>query len=95
MLVRDLMSHPVVWCTRWDTAQTAASLMKAHEIGAIVVVADTSDPLLEGMITDRDLCCGVIAPGKEPHGVTVADLMSRIPVTCESGDSQEECIRLV
>ena len=77
MLVKDLMTSAVVCCTPWDTAETAASLMKAHGVGAIAVVADPSDPLLEGIVTDRDLCCGVVAAGKNADAVQVADLMTR------------------
>lgn len=95
MLVRDLMSQPVVWCTPWDTAQEAASLMKVRGVGAIVVVSDTLDPLLEGIITDRDLCCGVVALGKNPHAIRVADLMSPVPVTCKPEDTLDECAWLM
>ena len=95
MLVKDLMTSAVVWCTPWDTAQRAATLMKAHGVGAIVVVADPSDPLLEGIVTDRDLCCGVVAAGKNADAVQVADLMTHIPVTCGPEDTLEECEELM
>jgi len=95
MLVKDLMTSAVVSCTPWDTAQKAATLMKAHGVGAIAVVADPSDPLLEGIVTDRDLCCGVVAAGKNPDAVQVADLMTRIPVTCAPEDTLEECQELM
>ena len=95
MLVKDLMTSAVVCCTPWDTAQTAASLMKAHGVGAIPVVADPSDPLLEGIVTDRDLCCGVVAAGKNADAVQVADLMTAIPVTCGPEDTLEECEELM
>ena len=61
MFVKDLMTSAVVCCTPWDTAQKAARLVKAYGVGAIAAVADRSGPLLEGMVTDRDLCCGVVA----------------------------------
>jgi CBS domain-containing protein len=95
MLVKDLMTSAVMCCTPWDTAQKAASLMKAHGVGAIAVVADPSDPLLEGIVTDRDLCCGVVAAGKNADVVQVADLMTRIPVTCSPHDTLEECEELM
>ena len=95
MLVKDLMSKPVVWCTPWDTAQTAARLMKARDIGAIAVVADTSDPLLEGIVTDRDLCWGVVASEKDPEGIIVADVMTPIPLTCAPEDTLDDCIALM
>jgi CBS domain-containing protein len=95
MLVKDLMTSAVVWCTPWDTAQRAATLMKAHGVGAIAVVADPSDPLLEGIVTDRDLCSGVVAAGKNADAVQVADLMTRILVTCGPEDTLEECEELM
>src|ERR1022692_577433 len=95
MLVKDLMTSPLVSCTPWDTAQKAASLMKAYGVGSIPVVADTSDPLLEGIVTDRDLCCGVVAPGKNANAVQVADLMTRIPVTCGPEYTLDECLELM
>ena len=95
MLVKDLMTSPLVSCTPWDTAQKAASLMKAYGVGSIPVVADTSDPLLEGIVTDRDLCCGVVAPGKNANAVQVADIMTRIPVTCGPEYTLDECLELM
>jgi len=95
MLVKDIMTSAVVCCTPWDTAQTAASLMKAHGIGAVLVIADPSDPLFEGIVTDRDLCCGVVVSGKNANAIQVADLMSAIPVTCGPGDTLEECEELM
>lgn len=65
--------------------------MKVHEVGAVVVVVDTSDPLLEGIVTDRDLCCGVVASGKNSEAVEIADLMTPVPVTCRPEDSINDC----
>ena len=95
MLAKDLMTSAVVCCTPWDAAQKAASLMKAYGVGAIAVVADTLDPLLEGIVTDRDLCCGVVAAGKNADAVQVADVMSRIPVTCGPEYTLDECLELM
>ena len=64
-------------------------------VGAILVVADPLDPLLEGIVTDRDLCCGVVAAGKNADAVQVADLMTAIPVTCGPEDTLEECEELM
>jgi signal-transduction protein with cAMP-binding, CBS, and nucleotidyltransferase domain len=80
---------------RHGTAQKAAGLMKVYGVGAIAVVADTLDPLLEGMVTDRDLCCGVVAAGKNADAVQVADIMTRIPVTCGPEYTLGECLELM
>ncbi len=95
MLAKDLMTSAVICCTAWNTAQMAASLMKAQGVGAILVVADPLDPLLEGIVTDRDLCCDVVAVGKEADVVQIADLMTAIPVTCTAEDTIGECEALM
>src|SRR5579872_4228100 len=87
MLVRDLMSRSVISCTPWNTARIAARLMKQHDIGAIIVVASTSDPLLEDIVTDRDLCCRVLASGRSSDSIQVVDLMTSVPITCSPGDT--------
>lgn len=95
MLVKNLMTEPVVACTPWDTAETAAALMKTHSIGAIPVVSDILDPLLEGIVTDRDLCIAVIAEAASSKRVAAADAMTRVPVTCLPETSLEECLALM
>ena len=92
MLVTDIMNGPVVTCTPWDTAQTAAGLMKTHAIGAIPVVSDALDPLLEGIVTDRDLCLAIVASARSASRIPVADVMTRVPVTCLPESSIEECL---
>ena len=95
MLVKDLMTTVLVSCTPWDSAARAASLMEAHGIGAVLVVADPSDPLLEGIVTDRDVCRGVVAAGRKADVVQVADLMAPIPITCGPEDTLEACEELM
>jgi len=95
MLIKDLMSTPVVCCTPWDTVHTAADLMKTRGVGAIPVVLNRSEPLLEGIVTDRDLCCSVVAGAKDLDGITVAEIMTRVPVTCEPYDTLEICEELM
>ena len=95
MLVKNLMTQPVVACTPWDTAETAATLLKTHSVGALPVVSDFQDPLLEGIVTDRDLCIAVIAEAASPKRVAVAAAMTHVPVTCLPEASSEECLALM
>ncbi len=91
MQVRELMSEAIVCCMPGDTAHTAANLMKQHGVGAVLVVRTLPDPLLEGIITDRDLCCGVVGGARDANTIQVFELMTRIPVTCLPDDSMEVC----
>lgn len=95
MLVRELMTSGVICCTLSDTARTAATLMKKHGVGAIPVVSGLSDPLLEGIVTDRDLCCRVVAEAKNPDTVNISEIMTPIPVTCELEFTLEDCEELM
>jgi CBS domain-containing protein len=95
MLVRELMTNRVVCCTPWDTARAAASLMKKHGVGAIPVVAELPEPLLEGIVSDRDLCCGVVAEAKNADAIKISEVMTPIPVTCEPEYTVEECGELM
>jgi CBS domain-containing protein len=58
------MTKEDVSCSPWNTAQAAAALMKKHGVGAIPVVSELFDSLLEKIVTDRDPCSGVIAGEK-------------------------------
>ncbi|MGB8476537.1 MAG: CBS domain-containing protein [Candidatus Acidiferrum sp.] len=95
MLVKELMRKEVIFCTPWDAARTAASLMKLHDVGAIPVVWDKTDPLLEGIVTDRDLCCGVVCNAMDSDAVKISDLMTEAPVTCTPEFTVEECEELM
>ncbi len=95
MLVNQLMSRQVISCTPWETAEQAANLMKIHQIGAIPIVSDKRDPLLDGIVTDRDLCSGVVATSKIARTVRLAELMNRVPVTCQPDDTVEFCEELM
>jgi len=96
MLVKEIMTREVVWCTPEDTVCHAANLMKVHGVGAIPVVWNLADPLVEGIVTDRDLCCGVLAGGKHGDTVTVAEIMKTRCGESRSwiseGDVSESCL---
>ena len=45
------------------------------------------------MITDRDLCCSVIAAGLDPKTTPVQKFVSLEPVTCRDGENLDKCER--
>jgi CBS-domain-containing membrane protein len=95
MLVKNLMNKPVIACEPWDTTQAAATLMKTYSVGALPVVSDLDDPLLEGIVTDRDLCIAIVAAAASSKQIAAGDVMTRVPVTCLPEDSLEECLELM
>ena len=82
MLIKEVMSKEVLSCTPSDTVQAAAITMKTYGVGALPVVSDSVSMRLEGIVTDRDLCCSVLADAKLAETTTMADGMTRNPVTC-------------
>jgi CBS domain-containing protein len=95
MLARDVMSKEIAFCTPLDTAQAAAKTMKARGIGALPVVSDAERRILQGIVTDRDLCSAVIAEARLAETTTIADVMTRNPVTCAPDNTLDDCERLM
>lgn len=67
----------------------AARLMRDRRVGCLVVVEPTSpdERVVVGMLTDRDIAIGVVAAGRDPHGMRVEDVMTRDVVTAGEHDS--------
>jgi CBS domain-containing protein len=93
MNIRDIMSHDPVCCLATDTAQHVAKTMCDRNVGSVPVVKDQQSRKLIGMITDRDLCCSVIARGLDPKKTTIEKCMTANPITCSESDSVESCGR--
>lgn len=77
MEVGKLCTIDTVCCTRDETVQGAALLMRQHHVGDIVVVDEPDgerSPV--GIVTDRDIVVSVIALGLDPLGLQVGDIMS-------------------
>jgi CBS domain-containing protein len=95
MKIRDVMSADPVCCLPTDSAQAVARMMCDHNVGSIPVVMDQASRKLVGVITDRDLCCSVIADGLDPKGAAIEKFMTLNPVTCREGENVENCERLM
>ena len=70
----DIMTTHEIWtCAETSDAQTVARMMADHNVGAIPVL--DQDGKLEGIVTDRDLCCQVLAEGLDLQ-TAVCEIMS-------------------
>lgn len=90
---RHLMTPNPICCLPTDTAQHVAALLRDHDIGALPVVKDQKSRKLMGIITDRDLCCAVVAAGLEAKAILIRRILSKNPVKCHVGDELETCIQ--
>lgn len=95
MLVKEAMSKEIAFCIPSDTAQAAAKTMKVRGVGALPVVSDAEHRKLLGIVTDRDLCCAVLAEGKLAETTKITDVMTCNPVTCAPENTLDDCEKLM
>ena len=95
MKVRDAMTLDPVCCLTTDSAQKVAGILSKQGIGSMLVVSDHESRKLIGIITDRDLCCSVVAKGLNPQSTPIENFISRNPFACREGDSLDNCERLM
>src|SRR5215471_13656076 len=91
MKVREIMTPDPVCCTPEDSAQKVARMLCEQNVGSVPVVLDQASRKLVGMITDRDLCCKVIAEGLDPVSTRIDRLFTMNPVTCREGENINAC----
>jgi CBS domain-containing protein len=95
MKVRDAMTPDPVCCLTTDSAQKVAEILCKQDIGSIPVVTDHESRKLIGMITDRDLCCSVVADGLDAQTTPIEKFVSLNPVACREGENLDDCERLM
>lgn len=93
MKVREVKTANPLCCLATDTAQKVAQTLRKKHIGSLPVIRDQSSLQLIGMITDRDLCCSVIADGLDPKSTTIENFISTDLVTCRDDDGLDQCER--
>jgi len=71
------------------SAQEVKKLMKNKNIGIVPILHDKTQKLI-GVLTDRDLCLGVLVDGKNPKELKAADFMSKNPLTCKAEDDLQK-----
>lgn len=86
MQVNEIMTAAVECCVPEDSSQKAAEIMKNADTGVVPVLAGEDNPKVVGIITDRDLCLGVVAGGRSPREVHVKECMTGRVVTCHPED---------
>ena len=77
-------------CTPQDTAADAARAMRDSGCGCAPVVEDTENLKLVGVVTERDVCCGVAADDKRASEVRVKEIMRPASACCGAEESVED-----
>jgi len=79
MKIKDIMSTNVAHISPTASTKEAAHMMHELHIGVLPVIHGNK---LIGMITDRDICCKVIATGRGAGWTKVEDVMAKNVTTC-------------
>ena len=78
MSIAAICQPEVITINAGASLRDAASLMRAHHIGALVVTVDAAGhEQVVGVITDRDLAIEILARDLNPTDVKVGELASR------------------
>lgn len=91
MLVRDVMSSPVITIEEDAPANSAAELMDKHGLGCIIVTSKEGKPL--GIITERDLVSRVLAKNVKPSSLKAKEVMTSPLITIEPDEKISEAAR--
>lgn len=91
MLVKDVMSSPVITIDEDAPANSAAVLMDKHGLGCIIVASKKAKPL--GIITERDLVGRVLAKNVKPDTIKAKDVMTSPLMTIEPDETISEAAR--
>jgi CBS domain-containing protein len=81
MLVKDVMSSPVLTTDEEAPSNKVARLMDENKVGAVVVTSKEGKPL--GIITERDLVIRVLSKNLKPDVAKAKEIMTSPLVTIE------------
>lgn len=87
--IRDFYQRTVIQCTAQDALVDIVAQMREHSISCVVVVTEGKPCAI---VTDRDLRNKVVATGKDPASLRVADVMSTPLVTIAEDDVLYEAL---
>jgi CBS domain-containing protein len=77
-------------CTPTDTAAQAAQAMRTSGCGCAPVVEDADRLKLVGVVTERDVCCGVAADDRQASDVRVKEIMRPRSACCGTDEPVDE-----
>lgn len=95
MLVREIMTENPAVATPDTPLQEVAQMMVRHDCGAIPIVDNEETKIPTGVITDRDICCRVVAEGRNPLNLTAGDAMTSNVRTVSLDTTVEDCCNVM
>lgn len=92
MIVTEIMSSAARMVGPETDLLTAARLMKAYDIGCLLVGANRC---VAGIVTDRDMVLRGMTTGNHVSDLTVAEVMTRDPMFCMLDDTVMQAARIM
>lgn len=80
-------------CTPQETAAHAARAMRDSGCGCAPVVESKESRKLVGVVTERDVCCKVVATDRRASEVPVHEIMRPASACCHADEPVEETHR--
>jgi signal-transduction protein with cAMP-binding, CBS, and nucleotidyltransferase domain len=93
MLIKDIMTSPVVTVEEAAPANKVAELMLNNKVGSVIVVDKTGNAI--GIVTERDLVVRVLAKNIVPAVVKAKDFMTTPLVTADPEKTVTEAARMM
>lgn len=91
MLVKDVMTSPVIAISESGNVQKAAQLMEKNDVGCIIITSKEGKPV--GIITERDLITRVVTKNTLPSSVSVKKVMTTPLLTIDPDETLTEAAR--
>ena len=91
MLVKDVMSSPVITVDENEKVDRVAQLMEAQRLGCIIVTGKDNRPA--GIITERDLVTRVLAKNNMPSKLVAKDVMTSPLITISPSETLSNAAR--
>lgn len=91
MLVKDIMSSPVVTLDEDATSNKVASLMDENDLGCVIILNKAEKPV--GIITERDLVIRVLSKNLVPDAIKAKEIMTAPLVTIQPEETISEAAR--
>lgn len=93
MLVSEIMNQGVISVSPDESVAYASRLLYRHNIGSVPVCS--SDGMLKGIVTDRDIVLRVVAADSDPHSTPVSDIMSHSVITVAPDEDVKRVSKLM
>jgi len=91
-IIKDVMTSNPCSIEAEKSVAYAAKMMREEDVGLAPIVE--GDKLI-GMLTDRDIAIRVVAEGRDPDQVKVADVASKQVVTIDPQQDLDEALRIM